>query len=169
MNCSPTIAIALLLLSLTAGTVLLYKAQKENLGILFKIVAWFVIVVSFCSMVCCGMRCIFHCCMQKQECNRTEQCEMNSGDCKMGGGECRMGHRGMSERIIILKGEEEGECEMMGKGCCKDKMECKEGKEGCEEGKMECDKKGGEHACAMGGEKKCDMKGMKKDSVVKKK
>ena len=170
MNCSPTIAIALLLLSLTAGAWLLYKTQKESLGALFKVIAWFVIVISIASMVCCGMRCVFHCCKQNQECGRTEQCEMNKSECNMESEHCRMGHRGMGERIIIMKGGEDGECEMMGKGCCKDKMECKEGKEGCEEGKMDCCKKGGAKECEMGEVKKCDMKGMmKKDSVVKKK
>ena len=167
MNCSPTIAIALLLLSLTAGAWLLYKTQKETLGTFFKVVAWFVIVVSFCSMICCGMRCIFHCCKEKNECGKEQECGMRGEE--RGYEHCRMGHRGMSERVIILRGDEDGECEeMMHRGCCKEKMECKEGKEECEEGKMDCSKMGSMHDCKMG-EKKCDMKGMKKDSVVKKK
>src|ERR1035437_9001203 len=123
MNCSPTIAIALLLLSLTAGVWLLYKTQKENLSAFFKAVAWFVIVISLGSMICCGVRCMFHCCKMKSECNKEEQCGMRGGE--EGHGMCRMGHRGMSERIIIMKGDEEGECGMMSKGCCKEKMECK--------------------------------------------
>jgi len=168
MNCSPTIAIALLLLSLTAGTWLLYKTQKESLGAIFKIIAWFVIVISIGSMVCCGMRCMMHCCKAKSECSKDEKCEMNKSECNMESEHCRMGHRGMGERIIIIKGDEDGECEM-GRGECRDKMECSEGKEECEGGKMDCSKMGGDHKCAMG-EKKCDMKGMmKKDSVVKKK
>ncbi len=169
MNCSPTIAIALLLLSLTAGTWLLYKTQKENLNTFFKVIAWFVIVVSFCSMICCGMHCMMHCCKSKGECNREQECGMRGEE--RGYDHCRMGHRGMSERVIIMRGDEEGECEMMGKGCCKEKMECKEGKEECDEMKEgKCADMGKEGKCKMG-EKKCDMKnmGMKKDSVVKKK
>ncbi len=150
MNCSPTIALALLLLSLTGGMFLLYKTQKENLNAFFKVVAWFVIVVSFCSMICCTMRCIMHCCMQRQECREMENCERGMG----------MGPGGM-RHIMIMRGED-GECEMMGKGCCKERMECSEGKGECEGEKKCCDKDA----------KKCDPDSHreKKDSVgVKKK
>ena len=75
MNCSPTIAIALLLLSLTGGMFLLYKTQKESLGGFFKVIAWLVIVVSLGSMVCCGLRCVMHGCMQREECRGMERCE----------------------------------------------------------------------------------------------
>lgn len=163
MNCSPSIAIALLLLALTSGTLLLYKTQKENLSIFFKVIAWFVIVVSLCSMICCTMRCVMHGCMRGQECREMGNCERG-----MGMGECGM-HGGMNKRIVIMNGEGGGECEMM-KGCCKERMECGQGKEECDEGKMDCCKKGGAHECEMGGEKKCDMKmEMKKDTVVVKK
>ncbi|MBI4945098.1 MAG: hypothetical protein HY840_01705 [Bacteroidetes bacterium] len=158
MNCQTTIAIALLLLSLTAGAWLLYKTQKESLGTLFKVIAWFVIAMSLGSMICCGIRSIMNSCKEKQECNMTEQCEMR------GEGECSFGHGGMgmmrSHRMMMYGGHEG--CGMM-KECCQEKMECNEGKEECEGEKMDCSK--------MGGEKKCDMKGMgmKKDSVVVKK
>jgi hypothetical protein len=164
MNCSPTICIALLLLSLSAGMFLLYKTQKESLGTFFKVVAWFVIVVSFCSMVCCGLRCMMHGCMKGNKCEEKEKCEMGmgGGDCRMGGGECRMGHGNFEKRIIICT--EGGEdCEMR-KGCSmegKEKCEGEEGEGECKEGMMEGCKKGKEQ---------CEMKmGMKKDTVVKKK
>lgn len=161
MNCSPTIAIALLLLSLTAGMFLLYKTQKENLNAFFKVVSWFIIIVSFCSMICCTLRCVLHGCRKGEECREMEGCERGMG----------MGHGGCNRHMMMFRSERGGECEMMEKGCCKEKMECGEGKEECEEGKMDCCKKGGEHECAMGGEKKCDMKDMKmeKDTVVVKK
>ena len=166
MNCSPTIAIALLLLSLTGGMFLLDKTRKESLGAFFKIVAWFIIVVSICSMMCCSMLCMLRHC--KQKCEKMEKCEMGSGGCEMDSG---MGHRRcMNKRIIIYRGEDEA-CEMMGKGCCKEHMECGEEKDGCgEEKEMSCCKKGGGHEGGMEGGKKCDMKTeIKKDSVVVKK
>ena len=158
MNCSPTIAIALLLLSLTAGTLLLYKTQKENLNTFFKVVAWFVIVVSFCSMICCTLRCVMLGCMMRQECREMEGCERG-----MSMGECGMGHGGMMRRMMIMRGGEE--CEM-GMGCCKNKMECSEGRGECEEGKGEC--KDGEKKCCDKDGKKCDPDSHreKKDSVT---
>jgi hypothetical protein len=173
MNCSPTIGIALMLLSLTAGMFLLYKTKKESLGTFFKIVSWFVIVVSLGSMICCTMRCVFHGC-NKGGCERMEQCGPGGSEECGEGEKCGMGHHGgMNKRVMIFKGEGgecEVECEMEGKGCCKDKMECSEGKEGCEGEKRDCCKKGGAHECGDGGEKKCEMKmEMKKDTVVVKK
>ena len=147
MNCSPTIAMALLLLSLTGGMFLLYKTQKENLNAFFKVVAWFIIVVSFCSMICCAMRCIMRGCLQREECREMEGCER---------------YGGMNKHMMMYRGEDEGGCEMMeGRGCCKGKMECSEEEEECEEsgqaGKKCCDKD----------PKKCEMKmDMKKDSVT---
>lgn len=152
MNCSPTIAIALLLLSLTAGTWLLYKTQKENMGGFFKFVSWFVITASFLAMICCAMCCAMRCCMMHRGCGEMERCERGMGECGMGGG--------MNKRIIIMRGGE-GECEME-EGCCKEKMKhCEMEEEGCEGEKMECCK---------GDKDKCEMKmEMKKDTAVKKK
>ena len=155
MNCSPTIAIALLLLSLTGGMFLLYKTQKENLNAFFKVMAWLVIVISLGSMVCCGLRCVMHRCMEREECREMERCEGMS-ECNMREN-MMMGHGMMGKRIVICADGDE-DCDMKG-GCCKEGMEG-ECKEKCEEGeKMSCCKKGVE---------KCEMK-TKKDSVVIKK
>ena len=154
MNCSPNISIALSLLALTAGVWFLYKTQKENLGILYKVAAWFIIIATLLNMACCGMRCCMRACMMR---GGMEQCEM-------GMGECGMGHGGFNKRVMIFRGGEE-ECEMGGGKCCKEgRGECEEGKGECEEGKGEC--KEGKMDCCKKGEKKCDMK---MDSVVKKK
>ena len=113
MNCSPTIAIALLLISLSAGIFLLFKAKKESLGMLFKLVAWLIIIVSIGCMVCCGMRCISKCCGKNKECGKEEKCEM-----QMGGG-----MHGMHGRCCMMKerscceGKEE-ECSDSEKSCC---------------------------------------------------
>ena len=149
MNCSPTIAIALLLLSLSAGMWLLYKTQKENLNAFFKVVGWFVIVISLGSMICCGLHCALRCCMA------------GSGHCyERGMGECGPGS--FNKRVMIYKGGHGG-CEEGGKGCCK------EGKAGCEEA---CEE-GEENCCKSkeaGCEEKCEEKEEhKKDSVVVKK
>ena len=154
MNCLPNISIALSLIALTAGVWFLYKVQKENLSILYKIAAWFIIIATALNLVCCGMRCCMRACMMRQG---MEQCEMN-----MGNGMCMMGG-GMNQRMMMCKDDDD--CEMGGGKCCgmckEGKGECEEGEDDCEEGKMDCCKKG---------EKKCDMKmEMKMDSVVKKK
>lgn len=139
MNCTPTICIALLLLSLSAGMWLLYKTQKESLNTFFKVVAWFVIVVSLCSMICCGMRCLMHGCMSRGgNCGGASQCEMGGGGCDMRGDGCMK-----EKRIVMFRGGEDG-CEKGEKGCCK-------------EGKSECEGEEEEESC--GG----------KDSVVVKK
>ena len=145
MNCSPIIAIAVLLLSLTAGTCLLYKTQKDNLNTFFKVVAWFVIVVSFCCMICCAMCCAMRCCMKMEKCHQMERCEMGMGENGMGRG-MGMEHGGMNKHMMMMRGDND-EYEMKEGRHCKE--ECEEGKE---KGKC-CDKES----------KKCEMK---KDSVV---
>lgn len=126
MNCSPTIAIALLLLSLTAGMWLLYKTQKENLNGFFKFVAWLVIVASFIAMICCACCCAMRCCMKKQECREMQMRE------------CGMGYGGMN------KCKDDDACDPDSyrekKGCCKEEKEgCEESKEECKEMKVEKD------------------------------
>src|ERR1017187_4128036 len=53
-----TTGIAVLLLSLTAGAFLLAKIKKEDLGVFYRIVAWFVIVFSILLIACSAIRCI---------------------------------------------------------------------------------------------------------------
>lgn len=137
MNCSPTIAIALLLLSLTGGMFLLYKSQKENLSAFFKVMAWLVIVASLGSLICCGIRCCVRGCIRGEECREMERCEGMRG-CGMGEG--MMGH-GMNKRVIICTDGDE-ECSMKGENGCKEGMDA-ECKEKCESGeKKDCCKKG---------------------------
>ena len=159
MNCMPTVAIALLLLSLTGGMWLLYKTQKENLNAFFKVIAWLVIVVSLGSMICCGLRCCMRSCMMKEEC-RMER--MNGEDCGMGMNQC-----GMMKSCSMGKGM--NQCHPMmnsGGGCCN--MDCCKMKGGmqCEE-----DDDDDDGACDIKKDDgKCPMKmSMKKDSVVVKK
>ena len=113
MNCSPCIAIALLLIALTAGAFLLYKAKKESLGILHRLIGWFVIIVAIGCIVCCGMRCMRKCCMRGGECGMEQKCEMRMMGGGMHGGKCCM----MKERSCC-EGEE-GACGHEEKSCCK--------------------------------------------------
>jgi len=110
MNCSPVIAIALLLLSLTAGAWLLYKTKKENLGTFFKVLAWFVITVSFLSMICCGVRTFcYKYCYGNKECYSPGSCSWNAG-----GGCCFYGkkHKKFHKRAYSC-------CEEISSdGCC---------------------------------------------------
>ena len=137
MNCSPNISIALSLLALTAGVWFLYKVQKENLNILYKVAAWFIIIATLLNMACCGMRCCMQACMMRQNCYQTEQCRMNMNDCGMRNQMCMKGG---------MKCDDDDKCEP---GC--EKACCTKDEKGCEPG---CKK-----AC-------CAEKKMCQDSVV---
>ncbi len=52
------ISIAVLLLSLTAGTLLLAKTNKDGLGMYYRVVSWFVMVFSMLLILCSVVRCI---------------------------------------------------------------------------------------------------------------
>jgi hypothetical protein len=81
------ISIAVLLLSLTAGTFLLYKTKTEDLGVFFKVVSWFVIVFSMLLIFCCSVCCIAQrACRMENNCNQGEM-RGHSGMMMMRGGE----------------------------------------------------------------------------------
>lgn len=146
MNCSPNISIALCMLSLTAGVWFLHKVQKENLGILYKIAAWSVIIITILNMACCGMRC----CMQRG-CGGERECRerMYGGECGRGGcDEGRSYHGGWGRGM---------DC------CCKDmcRRSCDEGEGECRRG-GDCDDEGEGKCCEKEGEGQC-----KKDTVDK--
>ncbi|HXB40693.1 MAG TPA: hypothetical protein VNZ49_09130 [Bacteroidia bacterium] len=64
------------------------KTQKENLSILFKIAAWFVIIASLLNMACCGMRCMMHGCKEREECKMERK--HRGGECERGEEKCKM-------------------------------------------------------------------------------
>ena len=45
-------SIALTLIALTGGMFLLAKTHKDNLGVFFKIIAYFIIIASFLNLIC---------------------------------------------------------------------------------------------------------------------
>jgi hypothetical protein len=141
MNCSPNISIALTLLSLTAGVWFLYKTQKENLSILYKVAAWFVIIVALLNMACCGMRCMMH-------------CGKGGGECKMerGGGECEKGAEKCGMRGGDYYNIHTENCWMGDKEC---KTECDNDDENCS---TSCDKEGDDSKCGDKEKQECKMK-----------
>lgn len=167
MNCLPNISIALSLLALTAGVWFLYKTQKENLSILYKVAAWAIIIITLLNMACCGMRCCMSACMMRQNCYGMEQqCGMNMGNCGMGNGMCKMGGGMMMNKRVMICADDDDECEMgnecMGGGKCCDMPCCQmNGGKGCE-----MDGGGADDCCKKKGGDKCDMK---MDTAVKKK
>jgi hypothetical protein len=54
------ISVSLTLIALTGGTFLLAKAKKDGLGIYYKFMAWFVIIASILTLLCCGMMAMAH-------------------------------------------------------------------------------------------------------------
>lgn len=135
------ICVAALLLALTGGMFLLAKTKKDNLGTFFNVVSWFIIVLSFLVLICCGIRCAAgKACRMKMNCHRNEMMWKEDGDCGRMRGRCQ--ERMMHEEM------ENGECEegMMNKMC-----------KHSEENEMGC--------CMMGNAKKMCVK----DSVVIKK
>ncbi len=114
MNC--LIGLSLTLIAIVAGMLLLAKTQKDNLGAIYKVISYFVIITAFLAFLCgvgCGICRSLHC--MKDGCpQKMEQCGMMSGCSDEGGSCCKMmGGRGMMG------------CGKMGKKKCK-KM-CKKG------------------------------------------
>jgi hypothetical protein len=122
------ISIAALLLSLTAGTFLLAKTKKEDLGVFYKVVAWFVIAFSILLIFCSAVRCIAgRECKMENGCNQGEMMFMGHSGMMRGGEDnenCFSKNRHHRE-----EGEDEEEdCKDMEKchkgegreaGCCK--------------------------------------------------
>ena len=155
------VAIALLLLALSAGTFLLMKASREYLGMLFKFLSWLIIVISLLSIVFVSLKGARHM-HHMREMHQHMGC-MNDGYDReehivikeMGDGHCNMeGSSGMS--CCKMQGDsmvmDKGMCEkMIGKEAC-EKM-CKERGQ-CIMSKEECAKicKGNGSCCESGAE-----------------
>lgn len=136
MNCLPNISVALSLLALTAGVFLMYKVQKENLSILYKIAAWFIIILAIGNMACCGMRCNSGGCGEDRECRKNK---MHDDERESRG----------------LRVKEMNNCNIWMSGSCEENEECDEN--------ATCDKEKEDNCCDKEKEGECKM--MKKDSV----
>ena len=153
------VAVAVAILGLAAGVHLLIKVKEANLGMLYKLLAWKVILIS-------GLFIVGGIVVGWKHMHRMHECHEACERGMMKGAACDM--KGM-----------QGECKMDSADCCKIKKDCcKEGEEkacckdmkmkgGCPEmgGDMkECkDMKGGKGACCMD-----HNKGAKADSTTKK-
>jgi len=96
-----SIGIAVLLLSLTAGTFLLAKTKKEDLGTFYRVISWFVIVFSVLLIACSVIRCIV---------GRQHRMNHNQGEMMRH----RMMSEGMGMREHMMQGSE-NEHSFMGK------------------------------------------------------
>src|ERR1700733_242372 len=89
-----SISFALALIAIVYGAKLLADSKKENLGGLYKYLAWFVIIAGFLMIICDAGRGIMGMCHMREA--RMENKEMmmmgRGGDdgCMMGDGDCRM-------------------------------------------------------------------------------
>jgi len=138
------IGIAVLLLSVTAGTFLLAKTKKEELGIFYRVIAWFVIVFSLLMIFCSALHCIV--CREMRMENRFKQCEMFCKEHPEMREEMGMGY-GMGNEKFRFREMHEGRDGRDGYMDRKDghwdgKEGCMDGKDGDKDGKDACCKDG---------------------------
>lgn len=144
------ISFALALIAIVFGAKLLAQSQKENLGALYKYLAWFVIAMGFCVLMCDGAKALLNCCRMRNGGMMRKEMMMRDGGGMMGGGPMWMRHGndgGMSCGNDPC-------CKMMmnqccgNNNCCDGMMNCHDGNNNCSDGNMNShDGKGGMGAC----------------------
>lgn len=92
-----------IILSLIAGMFLLAKVQKEGLNLFFKIMSWFIVLLSTAALIVCTVHCSHRMCYR--------------------------GHEGMGchARMEMRCGDSEDD----EKECCKEKAACAEDEKEC--------------------------------------
>lgn len=146
------IALGLALLAIVGGMFLLARTQKENLGILFRYVSYFVIIMGFLSILGIGVKGIMrriHA-RDRNQMMMSQQFRMN----RYGGGNHIMNGMGRWNRM-------NGCCEDMTGACCGDGGCCDNRMTGCCDGGM----MGGNCSDMMGPCCGDMMKGGKKDMM----
>jgi hypothetical protein len=135
------ISFSIALIAIVFGAKFLSQSQKENLGALYKYLAWFVIAMGFCVLLCDGARGLLRCCnrMQNGGMMRKEMM-MNRG---MGG---PMGMRMMGRGMNC------------GNNCCGGMMNCGDNSNCCDGGNMDCHD-GGMNSSSKGMSPSCPMMG----------
>lgn len=159
LNTMILISFSIALIAIVFGAKLLAQAQKDNLGVLYKYLAWFIIVMGFLVLLCDGARGFLGMC-HRGEGRMMNKEYMMRGDDGMMGGDCQMMmhcHRG-----FMCHGDggcdggmmncRDGGCCPMHDGC-NGMMNCKDGEKGS------CNEGGGMGASCpmMGGGMKCKM------------
>lgn len=172
-----SISFALALIAIVFGAKLLAQSQKENLGGLYKYLAWFVIVMGLLMILCDAARGVMGMCHRGHEKMINKECMMMGGGddgCMMGGGNCMMGgncnmmmmhHHHMcydNNCGGMMNCGGDNNCSMHGGGQCSMMMDCKDSdKDGsCKDGGMS-------GSCPMMGGMK-DMKDKKDTAKAKK-
>jgi hypothetical protein len=119
------VSFSIALIAIVFGAKLLAQSNKDNLGALYKYLAWFIIAMGFCVLLCDGARGLLRC--------------------------ARMGHCGMMQKEMRMNGG--GHC-MMGGGamgmrhCDEGNMNCMNNNNCCDGGMMNCC---GNNCCSGGG------------------
>jgi hypothetical protein len=104
------ISFSIALIAIVFGAKLLAQSQKENLGALYKYLAWFIIAAGFCVLMCDGIHGIMRCCNMHRNNEMRREMMMNRGDgMGMRGGPMGMRH--------FCDGN-------MGNNCCDGMMNC---------------------------------------------
>src|SRR4051812_43753689 len=57
---TPLLSVSLCLISLASGMFLLGKTNKDNLSLFFRVISYFIIVVSFLTLACTAMQGAMH-------------------------------------------------------------------------------------------------------------
>lgn len=149
LNTMILISFSIALIAIVFGAKLLAQSQKDNLGALYKYLAWFIMVMGFLVLLCDGARGFLGMCHRGEARMMNKECMMR-GDDGMMGGDCQMMmrcHRG------YMCHED---------GCNGGMMNCKDGAgcpmhDGCN-GMMNCKDDGKGTGCpAMGNGMKCKM------------
>ncbi len=108
MNCLTGLSITLI--AIVAGMLLLAKTQKDNLGTIYKVISYFVIISGFLALICgacCGVCRLAHCgqggCSSMEKCSMMGEQGMEGGCCKMMGGGGRCSKMGMGCGMMGMK------------------------------------------------------------------
>lgn len=139
------ISFALALIAIVYGANLLAHAKKENLGAMYKYLAWFVVAMGFLLILCDSAQCLMRCCRMHNHRMMQKECMMNQGccndPCMMGGGNMSCGNDPCCKMMMNhcnnnMSCGNDPCCKMMmnqchGNNCCSDGMNCHDGNMTC--------------------------------------
>lgn len=152
------ISFSIALIAIVFGAKLLAQSHKDSLGVLYKYLSWFIMIMGFLVLICDGAQGFLKMCHRGDD-GRMMRREfiMRDGDGMMGGGPMwMMHHHGCDMNCDMNCGNS---CDgMMHDGCdgmmhdgCNGMMNCKDG------GKGSCKDDGMGASCPMMGGMKCKM------------
>ncbi len=137
------VSFALALIAIVYGAKLLAQSQKENLNALYKYLAWFIIAMGFCVLLCDGLHGLMRMHNMREDRMMHREAMM---DRRMGGPMC--GH---------MMNCNDGNMSCCNGGNCCNSNNCSDGMMNCHDGGMNSDCKSGMPASCpmMGGDMKC--------------